>query len=222
MVSQLQPWLKNFGIEISRNQLQLLKAYLDLLLLWNEKINLIGTTQPDRIVEELIFDSLLPAKYLPTEGSVLDIGSGGGIPAIPLKILIPTLEFLLLEPRRKKASFLKETIRRLKMERIELLRIPIEGLPQGFKADGFDVIIARAVMKPEKIVEIAIPHLADHGRVVLFLGQIGNRKDKGRKRNLNYLKTLGRSKGYKEEKLVCYQLPRKKTERAILILKREG
>ncbi len=222
MLNKLRAWLKSFHVEISDTQLQLLGAYLDLIVLWNKKVNLVGAAQPDRIVEELFFDSLLPARYLPPEGMVLDIGSGGGIPAIPLKILIPTLDFLLLEPKRKKSNFLKEAIRALKLDGAKVLRTRIEELPQGFQKEGFHIITARAVMEPERILDIATDHLADGGTMVLFLGGMEAGKGTGKKRSFENFKELARSKGFKEEKLIFYKLPTRGTKRAIAIMKKGG
>jgi len=92
----------DYGIELSWQQLELFHVYLEELWDWNQRINLTGLSTREKIVIELFLDSLIPAPFLPKKGRMLDVGSGAGIPGLPLKIYTPQLKTHLLEANSKK------------------------------------------------------------------------------------------------------------------------
>jgi 16S rRNA (guanine527-N7)-methyltransferase len=111
---------------------------------------------------------MAPATFLSPDASLLDIGSGGGFPGIPLKIIFPDLSVCLIESSRKKVSFLKHVVRTLQLQNIEV----IEGRAEDFSPETpFGVIVSRAVSKLGQLIEISRSLLADDGMIVAFKGK---------------------------------------------------
>ncbi len=94
------------GIALSDEQVRLCRIHIELMIEWNRRLNLTRITEPREIVVKHLLDSLLPASALPGSGLALDVGTGAGFPGIPLKILLPDIEMVLLDSSRKKVSFL--------------------------------------------------------------------------------------------------------------------
>ena len=138
------------------------------LLSWNRRINLTSITDPAEVAIKHYLDSILPVKWIPPVGRLLDVGSGGGFPGIPLKILLPKLSVTLIDSVRKKVSFQKHVIRTLALRNIEARHIRLEH----FKPDvPFDVIVSRAFSPLEKFVPSAAPLLAEGGSIIALKGR---------------------------------------------------
>ena len=123
-----------------------LSSYLNLLVQWNSRTNLTSIRDPRAMVPRHFGESLFLARHLQSEGSVLDLGSGAGFPGIPIQLWHPSLKVTLAESQGKKASFLREAVRRLSLatevwaERVELLE----------EVRQFDAVVMRAVDNPER------------------------------------------------------------------------
>ena len=166
----LQTWLCNFGIELSGPQIRLLGIYLDELLLWDKQINLTGLTSRDKIIKELLLDSLIPSPFLPEKGHLLDVGSGGGFPGIPLKISQKETSFHLIEAKSKKVNFLKHVIRLLGLQGIEVIRGRIEEDKGVLRPEGYNIITARALAHLPQVLTWCAPFLIPGGTIVNFQG----------------------------------------------------
>lgn len=143
------------------------------LLKWNQKINLTAITAPGEIALKHFLDSIAPARWIPPSSSLLDIGSGGGFPGIPLKVLIPSLAVTLIDGSRKKISFLKHTIRTLQLENTDARQIRAEQLAKDANvALHFDVIISRALSSLAAFVRLALPLMADRGIIIALKGEM--------------------------------------------------
>lgn len=95
-----------------------LAVYLDLLFRWNRKINLTGLTELDEAIDRLLLEPLIAARHFPTgAGQLIDVGSGGGSPAIPLALALSEYRVTLIESKARKAAFLREVIRLLGLDR---------------------------------------------------------------------------------------------------------
>jgi 16S rRNA (guanine527-N7)-methyltransferase len=116
------------GISFSEEQAEACFEHISLMLDWNQRCNLTRITDHREIIEKHLLDSLIPARWLPQAGPAMDIGTGPGFPGIPLKILHPELNMLLLESNRKKASFLKVLLSRLPLEKVQVLESRWEDL----------------------------------------------------------------------------------------------
>jgi len=203
------------GIDLSPQQLATFRRYLDELWDWNRHINLTGLTRRERIVIELFLDSLIPVPFLPDRGSLLDVGSGAGLPGLPLKICKPELKVHLLEPNAKRVSFLNHVIGLLGMEGIEVIRGRIERDRSLLAPEGYDVVTARALADLDQIIVWCGPVLRPDGQLIGFLGQQGERELERRwnsfiKQDLEPVRTK------------TYLLPQRESKRTVVILRKRG
>jgi 16S rRNA (guanine527-N7)-methyltransferase len=179
---------KTLGIEFDGEDLPRLGRFLAMLAHANEKMNLTAITEPDKMWERHILDSLTLMQVLsdvPEGGRVLDIGTGGGLPGVPLAICMPHLSFTLLDGTAKKIQFLDEAIAALALTnahaaqgRAEVLaheigtRTDVAGKAQrtGGWREQFDAVLARAVGATKTLAEISVPFAKQHALVALIKG----------------------------------------------------
>jgi len=162
---------RDFGISLSWPQIELLIIYLNELWEWNKQVNLTGLSSIERIINELLIDSLIPAPFLPESGWFFDAGSGAGFPAIPLKILKPRLDTHLVEPKSKKAAFLKHVIRLTGIRNIDVVRGRVEkGKNVMLHPGGYHVITARAFSHLSNTLALCAPLLKPGGIILNFQG----------------------------------------------------
>lgn len=160
-----------FDIHIDRSATQKFAVYAAELMKWNRKTNLTAITNPKDVAVKHFLDSIIPSRHIAAGSRVLDIGSGGGFPGIPLKILMPELSVTLIEASRKKVSFLKHAIRTLKLENIEACQSRAEIYArQPAACNSFDIIISRALGSIETIITLAAPLLAEKGIIIAMKG----------------------------------------------------
>jgi len=207
---KLHSWAQDYGIELSDYQIRLFGIYLDELWEWNKKVNLTGLSSRQRIITELLLDSLIPSSFLPEEGRLLDVGSGAGFPGIPLKICRPQLKIHLMEANSKKVNFLKQVIRVTKLYEIEVMRGRIEKDGSTLSPEGYHVITSRALAPLPQTLAWCVPYLISGGLIVNFQGS-------------QFAKVLEESADIIKEhglflyKSVPYKLPGKDPQRHILI-----
>jgi len=194
--------------KLSNNEIRLLETYLGELLRWNQKINLVGMSSLERIIEELLIDSLMARFFLPEDGLLLDIGSGAGFPAIPLKVVRPNMKFHLVEARLKKTVFLKHVIRKMNLKEIEVINGRVEEVGDRL-FPNYDVVTFRGIKLSLGLL-FASPYIKD-GIIISFQGK-------------NYKNALNEAKDIMEEnkisifKIKPYSVSGK--SRALVIFKR--
>ena len=146
-----------------------LSTYKTELLKWNAKVNLIGPEARAHL-DEHIAEAVAAAEILKPQGEVLDFGSGGGLPAIPMAIVSPEARFHLVEADQKKWAFLKHVVRECGLNSVvygdRLARL-LGRLPADLR---FSLVVSRAVGNPEEWVPSLKGHLEDGARVALFQG----------------------------------------------------
>lgn len=175
-----QAWLKliedgaaAMDIRVSPAQADLFARHAEALLAWNRTTNLTAITAPEDVAVKHFIDAAAPSPHIPAGSAVLDIGSGGGFPGIPLKIMAPSLSVTLIDSVRKKASFLKYVIRTLKLEGITVRHIRAEALAgQPDMARSFDVIVCRALTALADFIRMGRPLLKDGGIMIAMKGDI--------------------------------------------------
>jgi 16S rRNA (guanine527-N7)-methyltransferase len=113
LTNRLSRRAASLNIEADEDLIARLASYFELLQRWNEKINLTSLGDTDESVDRLIMEPLAAARFLPRGGRLIDIGSGGGSPAIPLAIALRTSALTMVESRGRKAAFLREAVRTL-------------------------------------------------------------------------------------------------------------
>ena len=139
-----------FDIDLNHRQTRQFATHAAELVRWNQKINITAITDPFEVAVKHVLDSLPAARFISGDAILLDIGSGGGFPGLPLKVLMPSLSVTLIDASRKKVSFLKHVIRTLKLDNIEALHIRAEDLANDpLYRNRFNVIISRAVSSLE-------------------------------------------------------------------------
>lgn len=150
--------LEKIGINISGEQLHQFKKYYELLVLWNEKINLTTITEKNDVYLKHFYDSATLCKIidLNNEQSLCDIGTGAGFPGIVLKILFPSLEVTLIDALEKRIKFLNIVIEELGLEKINTIHARSEEY--GIKnRELYDVVTARAVASLPTLIEYCVP-----------------------------------------------------------------
>jgi len=159
------------GLDMTEEHIALFESYRETLLLWSGRMNLISLQSELDLPVRHFIDSLTLLPYLTAgPGSLLDIGSGAGFPAIPVKIFRKDLHVTLLEASRKKCSFLKEVIRRLGLRDVAVLNCRLEELLKKDPLPSFDRIVSRATLKLPDLVELGVPLLKSQGILVAMKG----------------------------------------------------
>ena len=160
------------GISVNADQVRQLSFHCDLLIQWNQKINLTAITDPYEVAVKHVLDAIAPIKWIQNEARVLDMGSGGGFPGIPLKIINPSLYVTLMDSVTKKVSFLKHVIRTLKIKGCTAISGRVEALGiQKEYAGKFDVVVSRSFASLDKIIQWGKPFAASPGRIIALKGK---------------------------------------------------
>jgi 16S rRNA (guanine527-N7)-methyltransferase len=178
-------------------------------------MNLTGIKEHDRLMSELFLDSLVPVPYLPSQGRMLDVGSGAGFPAIVIKILLPGLKLQLVESNSKKANFIKQIIRLLKISDVEVINGRLETVGNKIRLNGFDVVTARALTNLKEFVTWCSFLLSPDGMLIYYSG---SRVEESLKSAEDVLKAQHMSL----DKIIPYYLPGMQTKRNIVVLRRNS
>jgi len=158
------------GRELSGQEVGAFEGYVDELVIWQRHTRLVGRADPIWIVDNLLLDSLLFLRFLPHQhGRVLDLGSGAGIPGVPLKIVAPSLSFCLVEGRRKRASFLASVVRRIGWRDVDVVGMRGEDAIRtgAIKAGSFDTVVSRCAGDAKGIVALGQALLQPYGALVI-------------------------------------------------------
>ncbi|MCH5313575.1 MAG: 16S rRNA (guanine(527)-N(7))-methyltransferase RsmG [Helicobacter sp.] len=138
------------------------------LLKWNKIHNLTGASSLESVSEN-IFDSLYPLKFIDPFESCLDVGSGGGFPAIPLAIACPMAYFTLVEPRQKRASFLQNIALELGLKNVRVKVMNIQDVPIS-EVNNIALITSRALMDAKMLISVSRKFLKSDGYFLLYKG----------------------------------------------------
>jgi len=161
--------VRELGLTIGAGQAEQFMRYLAHLMEWNKTINLTAIIDPKEIIIKHFVDSLaaLVATSFPKNGVVLDVGSGGGFPGLPLKIVRSDIRLVLIEPVRKKCSFLNSVIGLLKLQDVSTFDGTIEQYVKRPIRHAIDMVVVRA-LKYEEIRKHIPALLTSKGKVVLY------------------------------------------------------
>ncbi|MBS4024945.1 MAG: 16S rRNA (guanine(527)-N(7))-methyltransferase RsmG [Clostridia bacterium] len=160
-------------IDLQPSQLKQFYQYYQLLLEWNEKINLTAITAVDAVIEKHFLDSLLAGKILPLIESkkVIDVGAGAGFPSLPLKIVYNNLDLLLADSLNKRIIFLKEVIARLELCNVKCIHGRAEDLAKEINLrEQFDLVVSRAVAHLPVLLEFCLPFVTPGGYFIAYKG----------------------------------------------------
>ena len=167
-VESLAEWFKTAcglnGLEVNDEKLKLLARYADLLLEWNKKINLISRKDEANIWTAHLFHAVSPLLFLklPADATVLDLGTGGGLPGIPIKILQPELCITLLDSTKKKIDAVTDMVQQMELANVRTVWRRAEELAQTEEyCHTVDIVIARAVAPIKDLVKWSLPFLSE-------------------------------------------------------------
>lgn len=167
---------QKMGINLHKEQIKKFSRYLELLVQWNQKINLTSLKTPQEIIIKHFLDSIscikVINKYMNIEGtSIIDVGTGAGFPGMPIKIVCPSISLFLLEARKKKTIFLEKIIEEINFQKVEV----INGRAEAFGKcpdyrQKYDIVLSRAVALLNTLSEYCLPLVRVGG---LFVAQKG-------------------------------------------------
>lgn len=161
------------GIELSDRQLRQFDALTELLLDWNQRMNLTGITDPSAIAVKHYLDSLTLAQVIPRFDSLrlIDVGAGAGFPGLPLAIAFPKLRVVLLDSTRKKLRFIEHASDALGLANTRALHARAEDAGRSSQhRERYDIVVARAVAKMPVLMEYTLPLARPGGQTVAMRG----------------------------------------------------
>ena len=201
--------LKKINIEITQKQLDQLERYYELLVEWNEKINLTNITEKEQVYLKHFYDSLTISKVIDFNNidNLCDIGTGAGFPGLVLKIIFPNLKVTLVDSLNKRINFLNEVINELNLNEITTVHSRAEEFAKQ-NIEKFDIVTARAVAHLSILLEYSIPMVKINKYFVAMKGIISEELEESK----NSLKILN-SKIIQIEK---FKLPIEESNRTII------
>lgn len=162
--------LEKYNLTLTENQIEKFNKYYDILIKYNQMFNITAITEKDEVYEKHFVDSILGVEKI-TGKTLIDIGSGGGFPAIPLKIVKDDLSVTLVEATGKKCEFLKAVVKELELVNVTVINGRAEDLAKDNKyRENFDVCTARAVARMNTLSEYCMPFVKVGGNFVAFKG----------------------------------------------------
>lgn len=169
-IELVQQGASQLGVTVSQDQAGQFALHGRWLMEWNRRINLTAITDPQQIAVKHFLDAIAPLHHMPDQGQLLDIGTGGGFPGIPLKIMRPDQPMILIDSVRKKINFVKHVIRQLSLSHIQAHHTRAEALCEDPGMGKYTVVICRALADPDRAVRLAAPLLTSNGKIVLYQG----------------------------------------------------
>ena len=205
---------KKINININDEQAQKYYNYMNLLIEWNEKINLTAITNPDEIIIKHFIDSITIDKYIEKNNRIIDVGTGAGFPGIPLSILRDDLDITLMDSLNKRIKFLDEVRELNHLNNISTIHGRAEelGKNKSFR-EKYDIATSRAVAPLNVLLEYMLPFVKVGGYYICMKGS--NVEDE----IANSKTALSKLKG-KIEKIETFKLPDTEYGRNIIIIKK--
>ena len=205
---------KEINIVFTEEQLRKFYQYMNLLIEWNEKINLTAIVEPKEIILKHFIDSLTIIKYIKTNKTVIDIGTGAGFPGIPIKIMREDLKITLLDSLNKRINFLNEVIQKLRLKDIDAVHARIEEYAKNEQyREKYDIATSRAVANLTTLSEYMLPMVVVEGMAICMKGSEVNEEILKSK---NSIKLLGGEISKIEE----FALPKSDNKRNLILVKK--
>lgn len=201
-------------IELNVEQKEMFYNYMNLLIEWNEKINLTAIVEPKEVILKHFVDSLTISKYLKDGDKVIDVGTGAGFPGIPNKIYNDELNVTLLDSLKKRTIFLDEVINNLKLGNIKSIHGRVEEIAQNKEyREKFDIVTSRAVAQLNILLEYMLPLVKVGGRCICMKGSEIEEE-------LNNAKIALQILGGEIEKVEAFELADSEMKRNLVVIKK--
>lgn len=210
----MREYCEKLNIMLNEKQLGKFYLYMELLIQWNEKINLTAITEPKEIILKHFVDSMTINKYIGKDESLVDVGTGAGFPGIPLKIIRDDINVVLVDSLNKRINFLNEIIKKLNLNKIKTVHARAEefGRMQEYR-EKFDNVTSRAVANLATLSEYLMPLTNINGKCICMKGsEVKEEIDNGK----NAIKILGG----KIENIDTFKLPNSDINRNVIIIKK--
>jgi 16S rRNA (guanine527-N7)-methyltransferase len=171
-VARLRTRATELGLSISGSQARELEKFYSLLAKWNPRINLtaleLGSSPQKETLDRLFLEPLIAAELIPNIPlTVIDLGSGAGSPALPIKVLRPTVRLTMVETKGRKAAFLREAVRTLGLREVDVEQTRFQALPASLSSE-FDLALVRALKVDEDLLATVLDLLKPEGRFITF------------------------------------------------------
>lgn len=166
---ELKDKISKIDIILDENRIDKFYKYMNLLLEWNEKINLTAIIEPNEIILKHFIDSLTIAKYIEKGNKIIDVGTGAGFPGIPISIVKEDVNITLLDSLNKRIMFLNEVVKCLDLKQIEAIHGRVEEFAKK-ERESYDIATSRAVAPLNVLLEYLIPLVKVGGRCICMKG----------------------------------------------------
>lgn len=207
---------KQINVDINEEQANKFYKYMELLLEWNEKMNLTAITEPDEVILKHFIDSITVEKYINKEAKIIDVGTGAGFPGIPLSIIRNDLNITLMDSLNKRIKFLDEVIEKNNLINVDTVHSRAEELARNTDyREKFDVATSRAVASLNVLLEYMVPFIKVGGYCICMKGSNVDEELNNAKKALDVLNC-------KVEKVERFNLPGSDYGRNIIIIKKIG
>lgn len=211
----LQERASKININLSVEQLRKFYTYMELLIEWNEKINLTTIIEPEEIILKHFIDSITISNEINDGDNVVDVGTGAGFPGIPLSIVNSQIKITLVDSLNKRLIFLKDVIDKLELKNVELIHSRAEEFGQNKKyREKFDVATSRAVANMSTLSEYLVPLVKINGKCIYMKASEIDKEIEDAQKAINILG--GNIKNIKK-----FKLPDSDIGRTIIIIKKE-
>lgn len=199
--SLLTEGARRLGLELSDRHCACFSLYLEEIARWSRVTNLISQSDAETMIRKHLLDSLAVSPLIPADIRLLDLGSGAGFPGLVLAVMQSARDVVLIEARRKRVSFLKATVRRLKLSNVKVYEGRAEALTRedSLRA-SFAAVISRATWGLKKFLTLAQPFIADRGIALAMKGPRGAQE-------VNELGDFPRTLGFCRQNIREYLLP---------------
>lgn len=202
---------QSMGLQLTAGEIDSFVLYAAELKKWNSKVNLTAITKDKEIAIKHFVDSLSLAPYLTASDRLLDIGSGAGLPVIPLKIIRPDIPMVSVDAVAKKIHFQRHIIRLLNLQNMEAVHARVEELHKIY-SHSFSIITSRAFTRLDRFVSLAAPLLSEGGTLIAMKGE----QAEGEIADRDEMVHAG---GFSVESIHRYTLPQGMGERVLTFLK---
>lgn len=212
MKELIKKYCTNYKLEIEEKQAEQFAKFYQFLISENQKFNLTAITEKNDVAIKHFIDSVLPLNEIPKGAKVIDVGTGGGFPGVPLKIMRGDLDIVLLDSLQKRVKFLEEVKSLLNFNKTTCVHSRAEDYAKENR-EKFDIAISRAVASMPTLVEYLLPFVKVGGLVIMYKGL---QADEELASAQSAIKTLGG----KVEKVINFNLKEADSERNIVVLRK--